>query len=158
MGKIVLLNRPIWVVEKSDKEGDKRNLVELFGFVITQRCIELGCNAEHIDCYLDYICGASKWEQEGNYTDGFTWLSNQNGGTYDIFNPFIQRYLKRARQQKYLTYLVFETDIEKETEGIVDGEFLISRELYNYIIENGKIIDIGCQNSLENRGKEGGLT
>ena len=67
----------------------------------------------------------------------------------DYFDPFIQKYLKRAKQQKYLTYLIFETNkiLDNDTKGMLDGEFVISRDLYNNILEYGVIAECGCQNN-----------
>ena len=154
MDKVVLLNRPLWFVENY---GDIRKLVEVFGFLMPERC---DFDAASIDDYLDYLCGVSKWEQEGNSVDDYTWVSNLTGETFDYFNPLIQKYLKRARQQKYLTFLVFETNkiLDKETEGVLEGEFIISRKLYNNILEYGVIVDGGCQNKAGDWAKGGSLT
>ena len=155
MDKVVLLNRPLWFVETG---GDVRKLVEVLGFFIPQKC---DCDSASLECYLDYLCGVSKWEQAGNSfeNNAGTWVSNLTGETFDHFSPFIQKYLKRARQQKYLTYLVFETNkiLDRETEGILEGEFIISRGLYNCILEYGTIVDDGCQNNGENKNQGGSL-
>ena len=146
MDKVVLLNRPLWFV---DYGGDIRKIVEVFGFLISQKCFENGFDATVIEGYLEYLCGVSKWEQEGNTVDDCTWVSNLTGETYDYFDPFIQKYLKRAKQQKYLTYLIFETNkiLDNDTKGMLDGEFVISRDLYNNILEYGVIAECGCQNN-----------
>lgn len=154
MDKVVLLNRPLWFVEN---DGDIRELVEVFGFLMPERC---DFDAASINGYLDYLCGVSKWEQEGNSVDDCTWVSNLTGETFDYFDSFIQKYLRRARQQKYLTFLVFETNkiLDKDTEGVLEGEFVISRKLYNNILEYGVIVESGCQNNAGNWAKVGSLT
>ena len=158
MEKVVILNRPLWFVETG---GDIRKLVEVLGFLMPHNC---DCDAASLESYLDYLCGVSKWEQEGNSfennADDCTWVSSVTGEAFVFFAPFIQKYLKRARQQKYLTYLVFETNIilDKDTEGILDGEFIISRKLYNDILEYGAIVEDGCQNNGNNKNQDGGLT
>lgn len=154
MDRIALLNRPLWFV---DVDGDIRELVEVFGFLIPERC---NYDAACIEGYVDYLCGVSKWEQEGNnFVDECSWMSNLTGETFDYFDPYIQNYLKRARQQEHLTYLVFETNLnlDKVIEGMQDGEFVISRNLYNYILENGVCVEYGCQNTTENSIQVGGV-
>ena len=148
MDKIVLFNRPLWFV---DDDGDIRKIVEIFGFHIPQKCLDLGCDAKDIEGYIEYLCGVSEWEQEGNSVEECTWVSNLTGETYDYFDPFIQQYLKRTRQLKGLTYQVFETDkiLDGALDGMMEDEFVISRELYNSIIEYGAIVDGGCPISSE---------
>lgn len=93
---------------------------------------------------MDYLCGSSKWEAEGNTVNGCIWVSNLTGDAYDISDPFVVKYMKRARQQMHLTALVFETRkiLDAEIEGVLDGEFIISRELYNNIMEYGAVHDL----------------
>ena len=75
---------------------------------------------------------------------GLDWISNLTGVTYDYDDPFVQKIVRRAKQQKQITFLVFNTNkiLDKDTVGIYDGEFLVSRSLYNNIMEYGVIVDV----------------
>ena len=137
---VVLFNKPIWFVRE---DNDIRIVVEVYGYTLPDQTPEQV--SEHvIQGYLDYLCGVSKWEQEGNSVKGLDWISNLTGETYDYDDPFVQKIVRRAKQQKQITFLVFNTNkiLDKDTVGIYDGEFLVSRSLYNNIMEYGVIVDV----------------
>ena len=146
--KIMIFNRPIWV---ANDEKDIRDIIEIFGCVIPSDSSLKPLYEENIEDYINYLCGVSKWEQEGNMVDGDLWFSTISGETYCLEDPFIQKYMKRARQQMHITYLVFSTNkiLDNETKGLQDGVFLISKSLYNSIIEYGVIVDV--QNNRVNQ-------
>lgn len=137
---VVLFNKPIWFVRE---DNDIRIVVEVYGYTLPDQTPEQ-VNEHVIQGYLDYLCGVSKWEQEGNSVKGLDWISNLTGETYDYDDPFVQKIVRRARQQKQITFLVFNTNkiLDKDTVGIYDGEFLVSRSLYNNIMEYGVIVDV----------------
>ena len=139
--RIMIFNKPLWFAYQ---ETDIRQIVEIWGCILPSHLSPNKVNDEYLEEYLNYLCGVSKWEQEGNSVKGSIWTSNISGETYHYFDPFVQDYIKRSRQQKYLTYLVLETNqtLDKETDGILDGEFLVSRSLYNTIVENGVVVDV----------------
>lgn len=136
--KIMIFNRPLWFTKE---EKDIREIIEIWGCIIPAHITPI---KKHLDDYLNYLCGVSKWEQEGNSTNGYTWTSNLTGEQYNYFDPFVQKLMKRSRQQMHITYMVFEVkmSLDKDTEGMQEGEFLISRSLYNNIVENGVIVDV----------------
>lgn len=134
---IVLFNRPIWV---SKEDGDIRTLVEIYGFLVNQEGKDI--NHKDLEDYLDYLCGTSKWYQHGNSIIDFLWISNSGEERYCFINTYIKNYIKEAREQMHLTYLIFETNkiLDKNNPGELDGEFIISRDLYNNIMEYGVIV------------------
>ena len=137
---VVLFNKPIWFVRE---DNDIRKVVEVYGYIIPNQTPEQ-VSEQVVQGYLDYLCGVSKWEQEGNSVKGLDWISNLTGVTYDYDDPFVQKIVRRAKQQKQITFLVFNTNkiLDKDTVGIYDGEFLVSRSLYNNIMEYGVIVDV----------------
>lgn len=149
MDKVVLFNRPIWLVK--DIENGVRNPMEVYGFKLTQYKGE-----DAIEDYLDYLCGVAKWEQEGNTYEYGCWIPKDfNDRTYCEHSSNIRRFIRRARQQSFLTYMVFGTNkiLDKNTEGMWGGDFIISRDLYNNIMEYGVIVDV--QNDDLNISKKG---
>lgn len=139
MSKVVLFNRPIWVVVEESEES--RDIREIYGFTLD---IKGSYDNLSLDDYLDYLCGLSKWCGEGNSIYGNYWTSCLTNETQHMNTPYISKYMKRSRQQMHLTYLVFDTNkiLDKDTNGLYDGHFLTSRELYNNIMEYGSIVDV----------------
>jgi len=139
MSKVVLFNRPVWIVVKETKEG--RDIKEIYGFILQPDVL---CDEKGIDDYLDYLCGSSRWSSEGNIVNDDYWSSVLTNEILHIGTPYISQYMKKSRQQMHVTYLVFDTNkiLDKDTVGLYDGEFLTSRELYNNIMEYGSIVDV----------------
>lgn len=127
--KIVLLNRPIWIV--INKRAGIRKIIEVWGFTINAK--ELW---EDINNYVAYLLTASKWEQAGGEYDVSTGFIAPAGEVYGDFDEKIEQLKRRSN----ITWLLYETRaiLDKNTKGMYEN-FLISKQLYDNILEYGSI-------------------
>lgn len=128
--KIVLLNNPIWIVV--NKRAGIRKIIEVWGFKI-----DFGeYTREDINNYVAYLLTASKWEQAGGEYDVSTGFIAPTGEAYGDFDEKIEQLKRRSN----ITWLLYETRaiLDKNTKGMYEN-FLISKQLYDNILEYGSI-------------------
>jgi len=146
MDKAVLFNKPLWLMSKSD---DIKEIIEVLGYKISHYT---EFDWKDNDDYIDYLCGLSQWQQEGNIHDYFCFYK-QNEDDYDTISmshPNVVNYNIRARKLKGLSFQIYETNkpLDDDTYGIKDT-FIVSRELYDNIKNYGAIITDDKSNCLE---------
>lgn len=136
---VVLLNRPIWVAFGED-ENDVREIKEIWGFILDERVRK---DVVNIDDYLNYLCGVSAWQSQGGECVGGAWISF-SGNEYHLKSSYIQDFMKKSRQKMNITYCIFGTRkiLDGENDGIYQDEFLVSRTMYQNILEYGSIWDM----------------
>lgn len=132
-----MFNKPIWI-ELND--GRVSRELDVYGFTLNN--VSIPYVTKDIDDYLEYLAGVSKWLLEGNDVDGNWWYSFRTGKEHYMYDYFIKKYIKRARQQMHLSYLIIDTNKAQDTMDLYDGRFLTNRNIYNNIMEYGAIVNI----------------
>lgn len=139
MEKVVLFSKPIWLaIEDDENTSPIKNIIEILGYRIQPGT---DFDKKAIDDYLDYLCGLSQWQQDGNINDYCFYYKRKPDGDYDrysITDPEIVSYNVKARKIKNLTHQIYKTNkpLGESTYGMLNT-FILSRDLYDNIKEYG---------------------
>lgn len=136
--KVVLFSRPIWLSVKKNRSGI-RTIIEILGFIIN---VHNEFHFYQIEDYIDYLAGSSIWQSAGGDIDILNWIST-NGNIYDHRDPLILEFQEKARQDMNVTYRIYETNavLDEHTKGLFNAHFIVSRELYDKIMNYGAIYE-----------------
>lgn len=135
--KIILFNKPIWVTDGTiNSESGIREVVELYGY-------KAPSNADRYleNEYLNYLCGVSKWQEEGNDIMNDYWLDYSTKTIYHLDDDYIREYMRKARKQMKVNFSIYTINkrLYEKTDGML-GTFISSHRLYDYIKRCGTFI------------------
>jgi len=138
MDYIVLFNRPLWInYEVVDESGEKL-FCNIFGFVCKKDQI-MG-----IDNYVDYLCGLSQWQIEGNGTESKDiWIKGKK--SYYCKEEKIKSFCHKTRKIMRLDYEVYEIgdlDIEETLTHMLNAYFVTEQKHYEELKYNLTKVDV----------------
>ncbi len=142
--KVVLLDKPIWFVIDDEPELGIREILEIWGITVLCPKFENKIDREKdftaTEEYLEYLCGVSKWQSEGNHYYDDEWLA-KTGEVYPPNSYMVREYCRKAKQEKGLAWCQYDTNknLDDETDGVLGGDFITSKKLADNIREYGKV-------------------